>query len=385
MDVSSGYRIPAWLLAAYALLTFLLGWFSADARNAWREQAAHAAPVNIATSAPKPVSVGSPPDLGCDEKKLVALRYSAHVWADEPQQRSVTLNGRQYRQGDALACGEEIVDIEPEVLIIHAFGRYLRLHALTDWPGGDMAPLAVDEQPMSGLAAAAESGEHVGQVADNAAGKPAVSAAQGASSAAELATTAESGERAGQVAENAVGEQAVSATQAASAEAGHSNGVANQYAAGSETIGHTNAATTQYNEARAGAAAVSDTLAGFAVSAAGMDKGSAVSHRKAPDAVVHADTPASGAVTAGGMAPATATEALPGDSGQRALSAGKGNTVDGAANDAGKQVDASGLPVPINEDAPSATAEHAASQASHQPAQAVAELYAAGHTGERQP
>ncbi|MBK4716094.1 MULTISPECIES: general secretion pathway protein GspB [Tenebrionibacter/Tenebrionicola group] len=141
MDTSpplSAYRIPVWLLTLYALLLFSLGWFAADiwaARDIPRQNERHTvATLHVRKADTAFVSREKPV---CHDNVLLALRYSAHVWADSPDQRSVTLNGQQYREGDTLPCGEEVMAIQPAALILVSLGRRLRLDATWDWPGGD--------------------------------------------------------------------------------------------------------------------------------------------------------------------------------------------------------------------------------------------------------
>lgn len=150
MDASpplSGFRIPAWLLALYAVLFFALGWIASGAWDSWRNPK-----VDIVQSSTLPAANREPitrevdTTLVCDDNTLMTLRYSAHVWADDPEQRSVTLNGTQYREGDTLPCGEEVAAIEPTALVLESLGRRMRLNAMWDWPGGALDSLVIPDE-----------------------------------------------------------------------------------------------------------------------------------------------------------------------------------------------------------------------------------------------
>lgn len=142
----SGYRLPAWLLVLYAVLLFALGWIASGVWDSWRS------PKHEVQDMPSGVTAGSGSAgsgdavPACQDDVLTPLRYSAHIWADAPAQRSVTLNGTQYREGDTLPCGEEVAQIEPTALVLESLGRRMRLDALWDWPGGPVAGIVLPEE-----------------------------------------------------------------------------------------------------------------------------------------------------------------------------------------------------------------------------------------------
>lgn len=143
MDASpplSGYRIPGWLLAVYAVLFTLLGWSGAGLWAAYRTHPVpRAAPVDFSAALMIPSAITDPARAAapvCADGELMPLIYSAHVYADEPPRRSVTFNGRQYHEGDKLACGAEIVQIQQALAVLQIDGHTLWLDALEDWPGG---------------------------------------------------------------------------------------------------------------------------------------------------------------------------------------------------------------------------------------------------------
>lgn len=131
-QLSGGYRLPLWLLLAYALLFLTLGWLGA---GVWADY--HPAPVYAVLPTPTEAEVEpQPPVEICEDNALPSLRYSAHVYAEDPQQRSITLNGRQYREGDSLACGAVVAQIQQDITILEQHGQVSVLDALEDWPGG---------------------------------------------------------------------------------------------------------------------------------------------------------------------------------------------------------------------------------------------------------
>lgn len=149
MDASpplSGYRIPAWLLVLYAVLFFALGWIASGVRERWSGPKADAVQSSASPAAHERATVHADPSLVCDDNTLITLRYSAHVWADAPEQRSVTLNGTQYREGDTLPCGEEVAMIEPTALVLESLGRRMRLNAMWDWTGGAVDSIVISDE-----------------------------------------------------------------------------------------------------------------------------------------------------------------------------------------------------------------------------------------------
>jgi general secretion pathway protein B len=133
---SGGYRLPPWLLVAYALLFLALGWLAGDVWAGY-----HSAPAScpiLPASAKAVAEPAQPVAEICEGNVLPALRYSAHVYAEDPQQRSITLNGRQYREGDSLACDAVVAQIQQDITILEQHGQVSVLDALEDWPGGEL-------------------------------------------------------------------------------------------------------------------------------------------------------------------------------------------------------------------------------------------------------
>ncbi len=138
VQISGGYRLPHWLLAVYALLFMVLGWSGASIWAGYHPPPVCAVlpslPLLAAPSPPAAVTQ-RPADV-CQDNVLPPLRYSAHVYAEEPSQRSVTLNGQQYREEESLPCGAVVAQIQQDVTLLELHGRVVVLDALEDWPGG---------------------------------------------------------------------------------------------------------------------------------------------------------------------------------------------------------------------------------------------------------
>ncbi|QHM76293.1 General secretion pathway protein B [Mixta theicola] len=131
-----GYRIPGWLLIVYAILFTLLGWSASGIWAAYRYPPPSA--VSAESSATLPAPALAPAALSphvCIDGELAPLRYSAHVYADEPRRRSVTFNGQRYLEGDRLPCGEVVAQIQPSLVILERGERVIILDALEDWIG----------------------------------------------------------------------------------------------------------------------------------------------------------------------------------------------------------------------------------------------------------
>lgn len=144
---STGYRMPGYLLAAYALLLVALGWFSGQrwgtAPLTPSPQPALMQRVNVPVAEntrlkPTPV-VGEPsaaPATRMRDGELPMLNYSAHVYTTDDSKRSITLNGKRYREGDSPVEGVIIEQIQQDVTVFSVNGEPFILDALQDWPGG---------------------------------------------------------------------------------------------------------------------------------------------------------------------------------------------------------------------------------------------------------
>ncbi len=163
MPLTATYVMPGYLLATYALLLLSLGWFahqrwierpaSVVAPTIAAQQHSESPPSENAHSVAQAVPVPPPPALKADpvpspavaqkpakvEKGQVPpLSYSAHVFTSDPSQRSITLNGVRYREGESPMEGLFIEQIQQDITLFDADGEIFILDALSDWPGGDI-------------------------------------------------------------------------------------------------------------------------------------------------------------------------------------------------------------------------------------------------------
>jgi len=54
---------------------------------------------------------------------LPALNLDLHIYASDPAQRAAFINGRRYREGEALPEGVEVVSITPEGVVLRHDGQ----------------------------------------------------------------------------------------------------------------------------------------------------------------------------------------------------------------------------------------------------------------------
>nr|WP_241664422.1 general secretion pathway protein GspB [Ningiella ruwaisensis] len=65
--------------------------------------------------------------------QIPAMSFSAHMYASNPQDRWVRVNGLRLSEGDAIAQDLSIVEIEPERIILDFRGTTFSMNALSDW------------------------------------------------------------------------------------------------------------------------------------------------------------------------------------------------------------------------------------------------------------
>ncbi len=63
------------------------------------------------------------------------LRYSSHVYSSTPANRTITLNGRDYHEGDEVLPGLTLLQIQSEASIFRVGSQSFSLPALSDWKG----------------------------------------------------------------------------------------------------------------------------------------------------------------------------------------------------------------------------------------------------------
>ncbi len=105
-------------------------------------QAVQAAPGEPGASEIQPVAEVAPPsatalaDLPAGiSNQVPALRYSSHVYSSTASNRIVTLNGRDYHEGDEVAPGVKLLQIQADYSIFRVGRQSFSLQSLTDWNG----------------------------------------------------------------------------------------------------------------------------------------------------------------------------------------------------------------------------------------------------------
>ena len=63
------------------------------------------------------------------------LRYSSHVYSSTASNRIVTLNGRDFHEGDEVAPGVKLLQIQADYSIFRVGRQSFSLQSLTDWNG----------------------------------------------------------------------------------------------------------------------------------------------------------------------------------------------------------------------------------------------------------
>lgn len=64
---------------------------------------------------------------------LPSMQFAAHMYASSFDDRWIRVNGRRLQEGDLIDGQVEIIEIQPQQLILKFRGEKFRLNALTDW------------------------------------------------------------------------------------------------------------------------------------------------------------------------------------------------------------------------------------------------------------
>jgi general secretion pathway protein B len=64
---------------------------------------------------------------------LPSMAFSAHMYASDPKERWVRVNGRRVNEGDYIEDDLRVVNIKPQELILSFNGQEFSMAALTDW------------------------------------------------------------------------------------------------------------------------------------------------------------------------------------------------------------------------------------------------------------
>ena len=67
--------------------------------------------------------------------QLPPLNFQSHVYTTDVIRRWVKVNGVEYRQGDNLGPGIQLLDIKPQSTILKFQGKLIEIPALYDWKG----------------------------------------------------------------------------------------------------------------------------------------------------------------------------------------------------------------------------------------------------------
>jgi general secretion pathway protein B len=87
---------------------------------------AEVAPPSATPLADLPTSISS---------RVPPLRYSSHVYSSTASNRIVTLNGRDYHEGDEVAPGVKLLQIQADYSIFRVGSQSFSLPSLIDWNG----------------------------------------------------------------------------------------------------------------------------------------------------------------------------------------------------------------------------------------------------------
>lgn len=67
--------------------------------------------------------------------RVPPLRYSSHVYSSTPANRIVSINGHDHHEGDEVAPGVVLLQIQPNYSIFRVGAQSFSLDSLVDWPG----------------------------------------------------------------------------------------------------------------------------------------------------------------------------------------------------------------------------------------------------------
>jgi general secretion pathway protein B len=68
-------------------------------------------------------------------QQIPPLRYGAHVYSSQPSKRVININDHNYHEGDEVAPGITLLEIQPRASIFRVGGQSFSVKALTDWTG----------------------------------------------------------------------------------------------------------------------------------------------------------------------------------------------------------------------------------------------------------
>lgn len=150
-SLTKNHTMPGYLILVYVVLLVTLGWGLRkqgvrEPELSWQyRQAPFQAALFFSLSTAlvdkenrgiKTVQQTVIPDLPLAADELPPLIYRTHVYTSEPSQRSITLNGQSYQEGDIVLPGLTVESIQHDLTVFDFAGQAFALEALEDWPGG---------------------------------------------------------------------------------------------------------------------------------------------------------------------------------------------------------------------------------------------------------
>lgn len=98
-------------------------------RTALADVVENPAPLYVASN--MPVSIAELP-VGI-QRQIPDIRFSSHIYANDPTLRMVNINGRIFREGDAVADGISLVEISEDGVVLSYLHHRIKMSVLRDW------------------------------------------------------------------------------------------------------------------------------------------------------------------------------------------------------------------------------------------------------------
>lgn len=69
------------------------------------------------------------------QARIPAMSFTTHIYATDPSERWVKINGKTIKEGQWMSSSLQLIDINPQYIVMAIDGRKFTLAALTDWDG----------------------------------------------------------------------------------------------------------------------------------------------------------------------------------------------------------------------------------------------------------
>lgn len=69
------------------------------------------------------------------QERIPAMSFTTHIYATDPSERWIKINGHTMKEGQWLSSSLQLIDINPQFVVMAIDGRKFTLAALTDWDG----------------------------------------------------------------------------------------------------------------------------------------------------------------------------------------------------------------------------------------------------------